>query len=159
MKILMVCLGNICRSPMAEGILRAKMLREGLKGEVDSAGTESYHIGETPHPLAQKIASAHGVDISGHRARKFGKADFDRFDRIYAMAGDVYREIKRIGGPEGKMEKVDLFLNELYPGENFSVPDPWYGGAEEFQEVFDLIDQCCEKILEKQPAANQSALP
>src|SRR5690242_15994316 len=125
MKILMVCLGNICRSPLAEEILRAKIKERGLRWEVDSAGTEDYHVGEAPHPLSQKIARIHDLDISGQQARRFVCADFERFDKIYAMASDVYQEIRYIGGEKARMEKVDLLLNEVYPGKNRSVPDPW----------------------------------
>ncbi len=113
MKLLMVCLGNICRSPLAEGIMREKITRYGLDWEVDSAGTEDYHTGEAPHPFAQKIAREHGIDLSALRARKFVKADFSRCDKIYAMAAGVYREISAIGGKQAKMEKVSLFLNDL----------------------------------------------
>ena len=90
MKILMVCLGNICRSPLAEGILESKAKKLGLPWEVDSAGTNNnYHIGEAPHPLSQKVARLHSVDISQQSARAFVPEDFDRFDKIYAMSGDI----------------------------------------------------------------------
>ena len=96
MKILFVCLGNICRSPLAEGILRQKALAAGLDWEVDSAGTNGYHTGEAPHALSQKVARLNGIDISLQRARQFTPADFQRFDKIYAMAGDVVDDIRRI---------------------------------------------------------------
>lgn len=147
MKILMVCLGNICRSPLAEGIMREKIAKYGLNWEADSAGTEDYHTGEAPHPFSQKIALEHGIDLSALRARKFVKADFSRFDKIYAMSADVYRKIATIGGKEAKMEKVSLFLNELYPGQDRSVPDPWYGPEQGYREVYALIDKCCDKIV------------
>lgn len=149
MKILMVCLGNICRSPLAEGILQHKLWQRGLDWLVDSAGTENYHIGEPPHPFSQKVAREHGIDISRQRARRFTVADFDRFDKIYAMASDVYNEIRWIGGKHAKMEKVDLFLNELYPGQDRSVPDPWYGPEKGYHEVFALLERCCDAMLKK----------
>src|ERR1700688_210057 len=93
MKILMVCLGNICRSPMAEGALLEKCKKAGLNWIVDSAGTNGYHVGEPPHPLSQKVSKLHGIDISNQRARRFVPEDFERFDRIYAMAGDVLEEM------------------------------------------------------------------
>src|SRR5258705_12277956 len=96
MKILMVCLGNICRSPMAEGILQGKALNAGLNWSVESAGTEDYHIGSPPHPLSQKVARMNGIDIRNQKARMFVPEDFERFDKIYALANDVVHDIKLI---------------------------------------------------------------
>ena len=96
MKILMVCLGNICRSPLAEGILQHKAKEAGLSWQVESAGTESYHIGEPPHHLSQKVAKLNGIDICEQRARRFVKEDFSRYDKIYAMSADVLEEMKRM---------------------------------------------------------------
>src|SRR5687767_1333473 len=96
MKILMVCLGNICRSPLAEGILQDKAFRRGLPWSIESAGTESYHIGEPPHPLSQKVAMLNGIDICNQRARKFRASDFEAYDKIYALSSDVLDEIRRI---------------------------------------------------------------
>ncbi len=98
MKILMVCLGNICRSPLAEGILQDKAFKAGLTWSIESAGTNSYHTGEPPHPLSQKVAKLNGIDISKQRARRFTAADFDVYDKIYALADDVMDEMKRIAG-------------------------------------------------------------
>lgn len=145
----MVCLGNICRSPIAEGVLRHKAKEHGLNWVIESAGTESYHIGEAPHRHSQKICMVNGIDISGLRAAKFTAKDFERYDRIYAFADDVYREIQRIGGRGADMSKVDYFLNELHGGGNRSVPDPYYGTEEGYKTVFDLIDKTCEAIVEK----------
>ena len=111
MKILMVCLGNICRSPLAEGILQHKANKAGLNWQVDSAGTNNYHIGEAPHHLSQKVAKLNGVDICNQRARRFVKEDFDRYDKIYAMADDVVDDIRRIAKDKFDPSKVDLFLN------------------------------------------------
>lgn len=149
MRILMVCLGNICRSPIAEGLMREKIVQHGLDWEVDSAGTESYHIGEPPHRSSQKVCLQHSVDISAQRARRFTKKDFDRFDKIYAMAKDVYNEIAEIGGQGVDMGKVVLFVNELHPDSNQSVPDPWYGNEDGYLPVYELIDQTCNAIVEK----------
>ena len=152
MKILMVCLGNICRSPIAEGILKHKALENGLDWEVESAGTESYHVGEPPHLFSQLVCMEHGIDISQQRARKFVPADLKKYDKIYAMAADVYRDIQTMAASaldtEG-MKKVDYFLNELYPGSNISVPDPWYGPEEGYKDVFDLIDKTTNSIVKK----------
>jgi protein-tyrosine phosphatase len=150
MKILMVCLGNICRSPLAEGILESKARKLGLKWEVDSAGTNnSYHVGEPPHPLSQKVAKLHSVDISDQAARAFTADDFDRFDKIYAMSSDILVDMKRIAKKKFIPEKTDLLLNEVFPGENLDVPDPWYGEEPGYHEVFRMIDEACEKIIEK----------
>lgn len=149
MKILMVCLGNICRSPLAEGILQHKANAAGLQWQVDSAGTNGYHTGEAPHKLSQKVAKLNGIDICEQRARQFIPADIDSYDTIYAMADDVVEDIKRIAGKNFKPEKVELFLNELYPGEHRSVPDPWYGTEPGYHEVYKLIEQTCEKIIQK----------
>jgi len=116
---------------------------------VDSAGTESYHIGEAPHRFSQKICLAHDIDISGQRARRFTKADLQQFDKIYAMAENVYEEIRGIVGPNADMSKVDLFLNEWHPDANEDVPDPYYGGEEGFITVFDMINKTCDAIIER----------
>lgn len=149
MRVLMVCLGNICRSPIAEGILTQKAEKNGLNWVVDSAGTESYHIGEPPHIHSQKICRANGIDISNQRARKFTKSDFQNYDIIYAMAADVYENIQRIGGGAAIMSKVTYFLNEVMPGSNASVPDPWYGTEEGYAEVYKLINNTCDVIIDK----------
>ncbi len=148
MKILMVCLGNICRSPLAEGILQDKAFKAGLHWSVESAGTNGYHAGEAPHRLSQKVALQRGIDISQQRARRFVTADFDRFDKIYAMAGDVIDDMKAIAGNKYQEKKVDLLMNELYPGKNKDVPDPWYGPEPGYHQVYDMIDAACDKIIE-----------
>jgi len=145
----MVCLGNICRSPLAEGVLQQKAFDAGLNWSVESAGTNGYHVGEAPHRLSQKVAKLHGIDISRQRARSFIKKDLERFDLIYAMATDVVYDMRRIAGNEWNEKKVDLFLNELYPGQNRSVPDPWYGTEPDYHEVYELIDRTCDIIIEK----------
>ena len=149
MKILMVCLGNICRSPIAEGLLRHKAAQHGLAWEVASAGTENYHVGEPPHRHSQAICKANGVDITAQRAHHFKAADLTRYDKIYAMAADVLQEIKHIGGRSADYSNVSLFLNELTPGTNASVPDPWYGNEDGYKPVYYLINQTCDAIIEK----------
>jgi protein-tyrosine phosphatase len=177
MKILMVCLGNICRSPLAEGILQRKAQEAGLDWEVDSAGTNGYHIGEAPHYLSQKVARSHGIDISRQRARKFSAADFQRFDKIYAMANDVVDEMRRIAGRQGLRLSVDpnssssvsfavlgypakiqLLMNELHPGMNEDVPDPWYGPEPGYHEVYNMIDAAADKIIGRYSNGN-TAIP
>lgn len=150
MKILMVCLGNICRSPLAEGILQKKIDEAGLSWQVDSAGTNGLHNGESPHRLSQKVARQHGIDISRQRSRRLVKEDFEKYDKIYALAGDVVEEMKWIAKEKFTSAKVDLLLNELTPGQNRDVPDPWYGGEEGYHEVFELIDKACDALLQNQ---------
>lgn len=148
MKILMVCLGNICRSPLAEGILQAKATAAGLNWQIDSAGTNGYHVGESPHPLSQKVAKINGIDISMQRARRFRAADFEEFDLIFAMAEDVIDEMKSIARHRFDSAKVDLLMNVLHPGKNLDVPDPWYGTEPGYHEVFAMISQACDKLIE-----------
>lgn len=145
----MVCLGNICRSPLAEGILQMKANTAGLNWEIDSAGTNGFHVGEAPHHLSQKVAKANGVDICGQVARKFIKRDVEEYDIIYAMAADVMQDIHRIAGPDLPAGKIKLFLEELYPNEAKDVPDPWYGDEDGYHEVYELIDKTCDSIVEK----------
>jgi len=145
----MVCLGNICRSPLAEGILEHKAKKAGLNWVVESAGTNGYHVGEAPHRLSQKVAKLNGIDICAQRARQFVAEDMDRYDRIYAMADDVVDDIRRIARGRFDARKVALFLNELEPGSDRSVPDPWYGPEPGYHEVYRLIEETCDAIIRK----------
>jgi len=149
MKILFVCLGNICRSPIAEGLLQHKANKAGFDWSVDSAGTYDYHIGEPPHLSSQKVCIENGIDISNQHARKFTKEDIDQFDKIYAMSKDVFGQMEEIAKEKFDKKKVDLFLNELNPGKNEDVFDPWYGPESSFRSVFDQIEKTCNKIIEK----------
>lgn len=149
MTILMVCLGNICRSPLAEGILQQKIKAAGLNWTVDSAGTNGYHINEAPHRLSQKVAKKRGIDISKQICRRFTVEDFEKFDKIYVMAADVVDEMKELTGNKFEDSKIDLLLNELYPGENKDIPDPWYGPEAGYNEVFDMIEEACEALIKK----------
>ena len=145
----MVCLGNICRSPLAEGILQHKANRAKLGWQVDSAGTADYHIGDPAHHLSIKVAGMNGIDISHERCRQFKKEDMLEFDRIYVMDQDNYAAVKKISRNLWNENKTALILNELYAGQNLEVPDPWYGPEKGFHEVFDMLDQACDKIIEK----------
>jgi len=146
MNILFVCTGNICRSPLAEGILRQKLTEMGLDNKVDSCGFESFHIGDHPDARAQKIASLKGIDISEHRARLFRREDFERYDRIYVMDSSHYHRVMQLAGNEKERQKVDFLMNVLYPGKNIPVPDPWYDDLKAFDRVFTLMEPACEKI-------------
>ncbi|HEY0434186.1 MAG TPA: low molecular weight protein-tyrosine-phosphatase [Chitinophagaceae bacterium] len=149
MKILMVCLGNICRSPIAEGVLKHKAAAAGLNWTVDSAGTNGLHDGQPPHHLSQLVSRQNGIEICDQQSRKFVPRDFDRYDKIYAMAQDVISDMRRIAGKKFDRSKADLLMNELYPGENREVPDPWSGPEEEYHHAFRLIDAACEAIVRK----------
>jgi protein-tyrosine phosphatase len=149
MKILMVCLGNICRSPLAEGILQHKAWKAGLSWSIESAGTNSYHTGQPPHPLSQKVAKLNGIDICKQRARRFAAEDFERYDQIYAMSDDVVHEMKRIAKNKFDAKKVDLLMNVVYPGKDLDVPDPWYGPEPGYHEVYKMINEACDAIIEK----------
>jgi protein-tyrosine phosphatase len=149
MKILMVCLGNICRSPLAEAILQDKAFKAGLNWSVESAGTNRYHTGDPPHHLSQKVAKLNGIDISKQRARRFVAEDFEVYDKIYALAADVIDDIGYIAKDKFDGAKIDLLMNELYPGRDMDVPDPWYGGEADFHEVYKMLDKVCDKIVER----------
>ena len=146
-RVLMVCLGNICRSPLAEGILRSKL--ESTEYVVDSAGTSRYHIGEHPDPRSIATAYSKGIDISKQRAREFIKEDFDRFDLIYAMDRSNYTNIIRLAKSDADRRKVKLILEELPDTEQRDVPDPYYGGDDGFEHVFTLLDSACDTIAKK----------
>lgn len=145
----MVCLGNICRSPMAEGVLRARIEHAGKKAIVDSAGTSDYHIGESPDFRAIRTLEKRGIDISGLSARQFTAKDFDEFDFIYAMDASNLMNILSLARNDDDRKKVSLILNESHPGSNRSVPDPYYGGMEGFDEVYDLLNEVSTIILSK----------
>lgn len=149
MKILMVCLGNICRSPMAEGILRHKLNQRKLPVEVDSAGTGDYHTGEPPDHRAIATAKQFGVDISKLKARQFTMEDFDRFNRIYVMDLSNRRNVLNLARTEQDFAKVSLLLDVLHPHDEMEVPDPWYGGPEQFKAVYNLLDAACDRLFEE----------
>lgn len=149
MRILMVCLGNICRSPIAEGVMQHKIDELGLDWEVESASTNTYHTGDAPHRYSQEICTLNGIDISHQRARRFVKNDLERFDKIYVMANDVYEDVEHILNYRDHERKVMLFLDELDAEKGQSVPDPYYGGKDGFAHVYELIDRTCNVIIEK----------
>ncbi len=146
-KILMVCLGNICRSPLAEGILQAKLPKD--KFLVDSAGTGGWHAGELPDKRSIETAKNRGLDITNQRARQFKTSDFDTFDYIYVMDMSNYKNVLSLSENENQKSKVKLILNELFPNENVEVPDPYYGGQDGFEQVYNMLDQACDIIAKK----------
>lgn len=149
MRILFVCIGNICRSPIAEGVLRSMIRRENLNWTIASAGTEHYHIGEAPHVFSQNVCRRNQIDISGQRARHFSLSDLDHYDKIYAMSVDVLDRIAFMSADRFDPLKISLFLNELYPASNRSVPDPWYGPEEGYDDVYRMIEKTCKAIVQK----------
>ena len=146
-KILMVCLGNICRSPLAEGILYSKVNPDEVF--VDSAGTAAYHVGELPDSRSIAVARKYGIDLTYQRARKFTAKDFSKFDKIYAMDEYNYRNILSLAKNKEEAKKVKMILNETHPQQNLSVPDPYYGGDQGFENVYQMLDEACELIAKR----------
>ncbi|MBU2018019.1 MAG: low molecular weight phosphotyrosine protein phosphatase [Bacteroidetes bacterium] len=148
MKILMVCLGNICRSPLADGLLKHKLKKLELPYFVDSAGTAAYHIGNQPDIRTQANAIKHGIDLSDLKARQFTTSDFELFDRIYVMDKSNLSNVLRLATSENEKKKVDLLLNLLPEIDGNEVPDPYHGGEEGFENVFQLLDKATDKIIQ-----------
>ena len=146
-KILMVCLGNICRSPLAEGILASKLPKD--KFTVDSAGTGSWHVGHFPDERSIAIAKKNKLDISKQKGRQFTSRDFDFFDYIYVMDNSNYNDVVELSKNEEQKNKVQLILNELFPNENVDVPDPYYGVPNGFDAVYKMLNEACNIIAEK----------
>lgn len=143
----MVCLGNICRSPLAEGILKDKVTKKGLNVMVDSAGTSNVHQGENPDSRSIQNAKSHGIDISNLKARQFKTADFDHFDKIFVMDASNFNDVISLARDEKDKAKVNLILNSTFPKENRSVPDPYFGGQDGFETVFQLLDKATDAIV------------
>lgn len=151
----MVCLGNICRSPLAEGVMQSLLEKQHLDWQVDSAGTSGWHEGEPPHKKSIKIARNHGVDISRQRSRPFKADDMELFDYIYVMDSQNYQDVKGIAGNLWNPAKVDLILNATLAGKNKSVPDPWFENTDKaFEHVYNLLQEACEALI-KQLKSNQ----
>lgn len=150
----MVCTGNICRSPLAEGIMRARLEAvDAAIAQVDSAGTHHYHVGEAPDERSVAVARQHGIDISKQRARAFRVEDFDEFDYIYIMDSSHYQTLQRLAREHKKEhlfhQKVDFLTSAAFPAQNRAVPDPYYGDKSGFQDCYALIDLACKAIIEK----------
>ncbi len=145
----MVCLGNICRSPLAEGILTKKANEKGLNWKIDSAGTAAYHVGNLPDERSIEVAKKYGIDITSQRARQFSVSDFKDFDVIYAMDAENFNNILKLASTKEEEKKVKLILNEIDLQSNSSVPDPYYGGKDGFENVYQMLDLACDKIIER----------
>lgn len=143
----MVCLGNICRSPLAEGILQSKLPIDFFK--VSSAGTAGHHVGELPDVRSIEVAKKYGIDITKQRSRKFIKSDFKEFDLIFTMDQSNYNDVVSMTDDYKDIKKVKMILNELYPSENKNVPDPYYGGKQGFENVYKMLEESCEIIASK----------
>ncbi len=141
----MVCLGNICRSPLAEGILSSKISK--MKVTVDSAGTAGYHVGSKPDPRAIDIAKKNNIDISSLRARKFERSDFINFDKIYVMDKNNFNDVIGLAENKNEASKV-ILITDILDSDSF-VPDPYYGDLADFVKVFNLLDKICQKIANK----------
>jgi len=153
--VVFVCLGNICRSPLGEGIFRAKVVEAGLshRFEIDSAGTSSYHVGEAPDPGSVRVARTHGIDISGQRSRQFIAGDLEEFDYIIAMDPSNYANIQRLADQSGTTLRGQLWLLRNFEqasdgaGPETGVPDPWGGGARGFETVYEIVERSCTNLL------------
>jgi len=146
-KILMVCLGNICRSPLAEGILQSKLPRDQFI--VDSAGTGNWHVGKQPDSRSIAIAKLKSLDISKQKGRQFTTKDFESNDYIFVMDNSNYKDVIQLAPNQEAKSKVSLILNDLFPNENVDVPDPYYGMEDGFSNVYGMLDEVCEIIAEK----------
>lgn len=146
-KILMVCLGNICRSPLAEGILTSKLPKNDFL--VDSAGTGHWHVGNPPDKRSILTAEKNGIDITNQRGKLFKPSFFQEYDYIYAMDTNNYADVIKMAKNEDEKKKVKLILDELFPGENVDVPDPYNGIQSNFDQVFEMLEEACESIANK----------
>lgn len=145
-KVVMVCLGNICRSPLAEGILQSKVSQNIF---IDSAGTANYHVGSLPDKRSIAVAKKHGIDISNQRCKHFSVNHFKEFDFIYVMDKSNYENVIKLASSENDKQKVKLILNESHPNQDLEVPDPYYGGNDGFENVFQMLDKACDEIANK----------
>lgn len=145
----MVCLGNICRSPLADGLLRKKVADHKLNVEVDSAGTSSYHAGNAPDKRMILTANHRGISIENLKARAFKKSDFTDFDHIYVMDKSNLEDVLELTENESQASKVSLILNEINPTSDAEVPDPYFGGQDGFAQVYDLLNEATDQIIEK----------
>lgn len=148
MKVLMVCLGNICRSPLAEGILKHKCAQKKLDWYIDSAGTGKWHLGAAPDKRSIQVAKQNSIDISNQRARSINSSDFEEFDLIFAMDTSNYKHLMQWAMDKEEENKIKLIMEEVYPDELMSVPDPYFDDNG-FQKVFDMLDKACDKIIDK----------
>lgn len=146
-RILMVCLGNICRSPLAEGILKSKL--DPSKFEVDSAGTSGFHEDELPDQRSIEVANKNGLDITDQRSRKFLKEDLKIFDYIFVMDTSNYEDVIALAETDEDKNKVSLILDKIFPGESQGVPDPYHNSIDGFNQVYDMLEESCTVIAKE----------
>lgn len=149
MNVMFLCLENVCRSPLAEGILKKMYSENGIKGVVESAGFESFNINDSPDERAAKVAALHKIDITSKRAKLFSEKDFDRFDHIYVMDLKSMQDVKDFTRGEHDLNKVDYLMNLIEPGKDLSIADPYEKGFDECEKVFELIEKACKAITQK----------
>jgi len=147
MKILFVCLGNICRSPIAHGLLQHKVNQLGLPWQVDSAGTSDWHEGELPHEKSIAVMQRNGIDITYQRSRPIRRKDLEHYDVIYVMDSSNHRNVTDMAKSEAEIAKVKLILNEVEPGVNRAVPDPWGNPDSHYHEVYNMLDEATDAII------------
>jgi protein-tyrosine phosphatase len=145
--LLMICLGNICRSPLAEGLMKSKL--NFTKFTVDSAGTSGGHKGQAPDKRSIAIAKKNGLDISNQKSRKLLEEDFKNFDILYVMDQSNYNDVTALASTEEEKKKVIKILDEVFPGENLDVPDPYYGGSQGFENIYRMLDRATDVIAHK----------
>ena len=145
----MVCLGNICRSPIADGLLLRKIKEQKLDAQVDSAGTANYHIGIAPDSRMIQTAAAQGTPIEFLRARQFSNQDFENFDHILVMDQSNYDNVVHLAQSADDRKKVQFLLDYLYPNQKAAVPDPYYGSLEDFEKVYQLVDSATDALIQK----------
>ncbi len=143
----MVCLGNICRSPLAEGLLKSKLDKNEYY--VTSAGTGHWHVGEKPDSRSIAVAKKNGLDITDQRGRQFKASDFEEFDHIFVMDTSNRDDVLALANSEEDRAKVQLILDEIFPGENVDVPDPYHGGDRGFDQVYEMLDKASDKLAER----------
>jgi protein-tyrosine phosphatase len=143
----MICLGNICRSPLAEGLMKSKL--NFTKFTVDSAGTSGGHKGQAPDKRSIAIANKNGIDISQQKSRKLVKEDFKNYDYLYVMDASNYLDVIAMASNEEEIKKVIKILDEVFPNENLDVPDPYYGGSQGFENVYKMLDRATDVIASK----------
>lgn len=145
----MVCLGNICRSPVADGLILRKIKEQNLDAQVESAGTANYHIGKAPDARMIQTAASHGTPIDFLRARQFTSRDFQDFDHIFVMDQSNYDNVVRQAKNTQERNKVQFLLDFLYPSQKVAVPDPYYGSHKDFEEVYKLVDLATDALIQK----------
>lgn len=149
MKILMVCLGNICRSPIAHGLLKHKADKLNLNWEVDSAGTSDWHEGELPNEKSIKVMNDFGIDITYQRSRPLRINDLEYYDVIYVMDASNHKNVTDMAKSEAEIAKVKMIMNEVSPGMNQAVPDPWGLTQKHYEEVYAMLDVATDKVIER----------